>query len=61
MWKNLVERETSYGYVAARCMLDKLPGIRTQTNIQYLLLFHGNNDSRTRLNVTLDIHCLVYE
>ena len=27
---------------------------------QYLLLFHGNNDSRTRVNVTLFVHCLSY-
>ena len=30
----------------------------TQTNMSYLLLFHGNNDSRTRLSVTLYVHCL---
>ena len=30
----------------------------TQTNMLYLLLFHSNNDSGTRLNITLYIHCL---
>jgi hypothetical protein len=30
----------------------------TQTNVSYLLLFHGNIDLRTRLNVTLYVHCL---
>ena len=30
----------------------------THTNMQCLLLFHGSNDSRTRLNITLYIHCL---
>jgi hypothetical protein len=28
------------------------------TNMYYLLLFHGNNDSRTLLNITLYVHCL---
>ena len=28
----------------------------TQTNTQYLLLFHGKNDSRTHLSVTLYVH-----
>jgi hypothetical protein len=31
---------------------------RIHTNMQYLLLLHGKNDSRTRLNVTLYVHCL---
>jgi hypothetical protein len=26
---------------------------------KYLLLFHGNSDSRTRLSVTLYVHCLL--
>jgi hypothetical protein len=30
----------------------------TQTNMQCLLLFHGNNDLRTRLSVTLYVHCV---
>jgi hypothetical protein len=30
----------------------------THTNMQYLLLFHSNNDSWTRLDVTLYVHCL---
>jgi hypothetical protein len=29
----------------------------TQTNKQYLLLFHGNNNSR-KMDVTLCVHCL---
>jgi hypothetical protein len=31
--------------------------MNTQTNKLYLFLFHGNNDSRTRLIVTLYVHC----
>ena len=31
---------------------------RTHTNVQYLLFFHGNNDSRKHLEVTLYVHCL---
>jgi hypothetical protein len=30
----------------------------TQTSTYYLLLFHGNNDSRTRLIVKLYVYCL---
>ena len=30
----------------------------THTNMQYLLLFHRNNDSRMRLIVTLHVHCV---
>jgi hypothetical protein len=30
----------------------------TQINMYYLLLFHGNNDSRTRLDVMLYVHCV---
>jgi hypothetical protein len=48
------------------CMLDKQgymhtpmrSGTDTQTNVSYLLLFYGSNDSRTCLNVTLYICCL---
>ena len=48
------------------CMLDKqgytyaLARTHTQTNIRiyYLLLFHGKNDSRTRLSVKLYVDCL---
>ena len=29
----------------------------THTNNWYVLLFHSNNDSQTRLNVTLFVHC----
>ena len=29
----------------------------TQTNMEYLPLFHSNNDSRTHLSVTLYVHC----
>jgi hypothetical protein len=29
----------------------------TQTNKQYLFLFHSNNDARKRLSVTLYVHC----
>ena len=31
-----------------------------QTNEKYLLLFNDNNDSRTRLNVTLHVYCLFH-
>ena len=31
---------------------------RKHTNMQYFLLLHGNNDSQTRLSVTLYAHCL---
>jgi hypothetical protein len=30
----------------------------THTNMQHVLLFHGNNDSRARFSVTLYEHCL---
>ena len=30
----------------------------TQTNKYFSLLFHGNNDTQTRLSVTLYVHCL---
>ena len=30
----------------------------SETNMQYLSLFHGKNDSRTRLDVTLYVHFL---
>ena len=29
----------------------------TQISKQYLLLFHGDNDSRMHLNITLYVHC----
>jgi hypothetical protein len=31
--------------------------MHTQTNKLYLLLFHDNSDTRTRLSVTLYVHC----
>ena len=34
--------------------------MHTQTNKYYLLLFHGNKDSRMRLNVTLYLHWVSY-
>jgi hypothetical protein len=34
------------------------PGKRTHTHMQYLSLFHDNNNSRTRLYVMLHEHCL---
>jgi hypothetical protein len=50
------------GYMHARACTRPLARAHvhahTQTNMEYLLLFHGNNDSRTRLNVTLYVHCL---
>ena len=42
----------------ARAQLCTCAHAHTRTNMQYLLLFHGNNDSRTRLSVTLYVHCL---
>jgi hypothetical protein len=30
----------------------------TEIYVEYLLLYHGNNDSRTCLIVTLYVHCL---
>jgi hypothetical protein len=30
---------------------------RARTNMLYLLCFHGNNDSRMRLNVKSYVHC----
>jgi hypothetical protein len=41
-----------------RCMLVKQGYTHAQTNVWYLLLFYGNNDSRTRLNVTLYVRFL---
>jgi hypothetical protein len=35
--------------------------MHTETNKQYLLLFHGNNDSRKRVSVALYVHCLLFK
>ena len=32
----------------------------TQTNKKYLLLYHGKSGSRTRLSITLYVHCLSF-
>ena len=46
------------GHTYARTRVHARTHARTHSNIQYVLLFHGNNDSRTRLNITLFVHCL---
>jgi hypothetical protein len=64
MSKTVVETEgpqmtSQYGAYALRAGLAKLHArTHKQTNKYYLLLLHGNTDSRTRLDVTLHVHCL---
>jgi hypothetical protein len=76
IWWRLRSHKWSHNMAHVRCVLDyqdymhvractrpraRVP-TRThkQTNEKYLLLFYDNNDSRTRLNVTLHVYCLLY-
>jgi hypothetical protein len=53
-----------------RCLLDKQDCVsardreptraRKYTEEYVIPIFHGNNYSRTRLNVTLHVHCMFY-
>ena len=55
-------REATNHVTMWRCLSDKQGYMRTRsctqsTNLYYLVLFHGNNDSRSRLSVTLHYLC----
>ena len=64
MSKTVVETEgpqmtSQCGAYALRAGLAKLHApTHKQTNKYYLLLLHGNTYSRTRLDVTLHVHCV---
>jgi hypothetical protein len=53
---------SSIGYMHAltRIRTPTCPGTLTHTNMKYLLHFLGNSDPRTRLSLTLYVHCLSY-
>ena len=67
-WWRVRGHKWRYTMAHTRCMLDKQdymhtrPGARTYTQICNIHIdLHRNNDSRTRLNVTLNVHCLVFD
>jgi hypothetical protein len=66
-WRRVRGHKWRYNMAHTRCMLEKQgymhtrPGARTYTQICNIHIdLHRNNDSRTRLNVTLNVHCLCF-